>query len=539
MDSKEYVAAVDLGTTKVVMAIGRKFEKNKVEILAVKELVSTGVMKGDLKNGEQAARVIRDVKARVEADMGITIKEIVVGISGQHIKCIPATGYVFVQNSDKDVSEVTESDVKRLKDDMRNTSLPLGQTIITVLPQAYTLDEEMDILDPVGMEGRRLEAKFNLIIGEVAAIDRIRRCFSRVGLNLSNVMLQPLASAEAVLSEDEKELGVVVVDIGGGTTDMCIYYDKVIRHVAVIPIGGNIINKDIKAYGILERHVEKLKVNFGEAIPEKAPAEKYINIPSVSGQAPKEIAIKALSSIIEARMLDIIDYVNMEVEKCGYKGKLGAGIVLTGGGSTLKNLVQLFKQNTGMEVRLATPGLNLIPESAELLSNPKYSTVTGLIIDSIRGGRFTSVELGMASVENVAEDLAPVSDTRRVNTLYSPVNQPLVQTAQDVVAPSQQTKSEQLADRGIAATQMQSSDVVDEQQESDEELYNEHNQREYDSDADNYDQEVDDFGEHTEYDYSQEQITTTTKHKRKSGIVDKLKGIFGGMFEEVDDDDNF
>lgn len=514
MDNREYVVAVDLGTTKVVVAVGRKVEKNKVEIVALKEMTSSGVIKGDLKNGELASRVLKEVKTRIESEMGITIKEVVVGISGQHIKCIPATGYVFVQNSDKDVSEVTEGDVKRLKDDMRNTAIPLGQTIITVLPQAYTLDEETDITDPVGMEGRRLEAKFNLIIGEVASIDRIRRCFSRVGINLSNMVLQPLASAEAVLSEDEKELGVAVIDIGGGTTDVCIYYDKVIRHVAVIPIGGNIINRDIKAYGILERHVEKLKVNFGEAIPEKAPSEKYINIPSVSGQAPKEIAIKALSGIIEARMLDIIDYAMLEIEKCGCKGKLGAGVVLTGGGATLKNLDQLFKQHMAMEVRIATPAMYLTPESLEMVNNPKYSTVTGLIIDALKAGRYTHIEHGF--VAPVAE--APQSAAPKSSSLYAPISQPVA----DPVATHAATQY------GGAITGQHPSQPT----------YDQPAQPEYD------DQQYDQYGtdnlddEQQEYEYPDEQITTTTRQP-KVGLVDRVKGWFGGMFEEVDDDDNF
>lgn len=242
------------------------------------------------------------------------------------------------------------------------------------------------------MEGRKLEAKFNVIIGEETAIERIRRCFQRVGLKLAGIILQPLASAEAVLSDDEKELGVAVVDIGGGTTDICVYYDKVIRHLAVIPIGGNIINKDIRAYGILERYVEKLKTSFGEAVAERTPGDKYINIPSVNGQAPKEIAVRTLAGIIEARMYDIIDYVKLEIERCGYKGRLGAGIVLTGGGANLKNLDLLFKMHTGMDVRVAQPVTYVAADSAELVSGPKYSTLTGIILDAVRKGNYTEID---------------------------------------------------------------------------------------------------------------------------------------------------
>lgn len=403
MDNNEYVAAVDLGTTKVVMAVGRKAEKNKIEIIALKEVASNGVMKGDLKNIEQASQVLREVKAKIEQELGIVVREAYVGVSGQHIQCNRTQGYVTVQNvTDAGVTEVRQSDVERLIDDQRNASLPAGKTIISILPQSYTLDGEDDISVPVGMEGRKLEAKFNVIIGEETAIERIRRCFQRVGLKLAGIVLQPLASAEAVLSDDEKELGVAVVDIGGGTTDICVYYDKVIRHLAVIPIGGNIINKDIRAYGILERYVEKLKTSFGEAVADRTPVDKYINIPSVNGQAPKEIAVRTLAGIIEARMYDIIDYVKIEIERCGFKGRLGAGIVLTGGGANLKNLDLLFKMHTGMDVRIAQPTTYVAPESAELISAPKYSTLTGIILDAVRKGNYTEIGEQTASPEQPA-----------------------------------------------------------------------------------------------------------------------------------------
>lgn len=403
MDNNEYVAAVDLGTTKVVMAVGRKAEKNKIEIIALKEVSSNGVMKGDLKNIEQASQVLREVKTKLEAELGIVVREAYVGVSGQHIQCNRTQGYVTVQNiTDSGVTEVRRTDVERLIEDQRNASIPAGKTIISILPQSYSLDGEDDISEPVGMEGRKLEAKFNVIIGEETAIERIRRCFQRVGLKLSGIVLQPLASAEAVLSDDEKELGVAVVDIGGGTTDICVYYDKVIRHLAVIPIGGNIINKDIRAYGILERYVEKLKVSFGEAIAERTPGDKYINIPSVNGQAPKEIAVRTLAGIIEARMYDIIDYVKLEIERCGYKGKLGAGIVLTGGGANLKNLDHLFKMHTGLDVRVAQPITYVTTESAEIVSAPKYSTLTGIILDALRKGNYTEIDERPADANNAA-----------------------------------------------------------------------------------------------------------------------------------------
>lgn len=398
MENGQYIAAVDLGTTKVVIAVGKRVEKNKVEIVALKETVSDGVIKGDVRNLELAHQAIKDVKSQIEAELGINIHEVVIGISGKHIQCTNATGYVVVRNSDHGFSEVTSDDVERLNAEMKKSSTEVGKMIIDVLPQAYKVDEEGDISEPVGMEGRRLEAKFNVIIAEDAAIERLKRCFKKAGLTILNPLLQPLASAEAVLSEDEKELGVAVVDIGGGTTDVCIYYDKVIRHIAVIPIGGNVLNGDIRSFGILQKHVEKLKTKFGEAIAAKAPAESYIKIQGVNGQAAKQIAIKVLAGIIEARMIDIIEYVKNEIDKSVSGVKLGAGIVLTGGGSTLKNLDVLFKQKLGYEVRVACPTSNLTKESLEKVNNPKYSTICGVLVDAFHRGMETRIDYDVTPV---------------------------------------------------------------------------------------------------------------------------------------------
>lgn len=515
MDNRQYVAAVDLGTTKVVIAVAAKAEKNKVEIVAMKELSSKGVIKGDLRNMEQAAATLRDVKNRIEEQLGLTLHEVFIGISGQHIKCNRTSGYVFVHNSDSMVSEVTVADVERLKDEMHNSSVPLGQTIITVLPQTYTLDDEVDISEPVGMEGKRLEAKFNIITGEDAAIERIRRCFSRVGLEVQGVMLQPLASSDAVLSEDEKELGVAVVDIGGGTTDLCIYHDKVIRHIAVLPIGGNVINNDIKSYGILERHVEKLKTTFGEAVAEKAADQKYINIPSISGQAPKEIAVRALAGIIEARMYDIIDFVAEQIEKSGYKGKLGAGIVLTGGGSTLKNLDMLFRNQMELDVRVATPLQHLTTESIEMVSGPKYSTIAGILIDAVRKGHFSEVsERAESFSQPVAASVAAVSSSMSASEYINPAA-----AAATTTAVGRQSALEDQTYEAATQTQQQYAAAAAAAEQ----------QAQAQAEAEQYD----DQGEN---EYSEEGFTMDDR-RRRPGFFGKLKGMFGNMFEEVDDEE--
>lgn len=440
MDNKEYVVAVDLGTTKVVVAVGRRADKGKIEIIAVGESASSGVIKGNVLNIEQTSRALKEAKEKVEQELGVELKEAYVGISGQHIRCNRDNGHVFIESGD---GEVKEYDVHRLNEDMKKSPVPLGQTIIHVLPQSYTLDDDSEINEPVGMIGKKLEAKFNIITGEESAIERIGRCFSRVGMKMKGVVLQPLASAEAVLNDDERELGVVVVDIGGGTTDVCVYYDNVIRHIAVIPIGGNIINKDIRSYGILERHVENLKIKFGEAIGEVARADRYITMPSVSGQTPKEISVKTLAGIIEARMHDIIDYVLLEIEKCGYKGKLGAGIVLTGGGASLKNLDNLFKMYSEYDVRVALPSTYITEESIDKVNMSRYSTVVGLIVGGIAAGSYTTVnQLARAAEQpiqapvGVAQPQAQAQPTRQPWKSPQPTNQASAVTSIPKAAPN-------------------------------------------------------------------------------------------------------
>ncbi|MFI3294532.1 MAG: cell division protein FtsA [Rikenellaceae bacterium] len=498
-EPNKYIAAVDLGTTKVAIAVGRKAENNKIEILSVKEVHSEGVIKGDLKNLEQAASAIREVKAQIEKELSLTLSQVLVGISGQHIKCINDTGNVFVRNSNQGISEITAEDVQNLISLMHRKSVGVGKTIINVLPQIYKVDEESDISEPVGMEGKRLEAKFNIIVGEESAIERVRRCFERVGMQMIEPVLQPLASAEAVLSEDEKELGVAVIDIGGGTTDLCIYYDKIIRHIAVIPIGGNIVNKDIKSIGVLNKHIEKLKTTFGEAIASKTPAEKYIKLRPVSGQPAKEVPLRTLACIIEARMYDIIDLVKIEIERGTAGVKLGAGIVLTGGGANLKNLDLLFRSKLQTEVRVASPTTQLTAESLEKVASPKFSTLSGIMVDALRRNVYTDVEVieQPVVVEPVAAAPTPTPET----------------------TPYQQESLQQ--------NQMEGDMEGYNQQEY---AQDEYNQGGYNTQggyaADEY--------EGYEDDYDDEPTVT----KRKRGLFSKLRDKFSKMVsdEEIDDD---
>ena len=374
----EYVAAIDLGTTKIVTLIGKKNENGKLQILAHSKAPSTGVKRGIVLNIEETVASIQRTIEDVQLKSGIIFGDVFVGIAGQHIRSVRNRGYINL-NADKDMIDL--DDVQKLVDDMFKIPTEIGEEILHVLPQNFIVDNESAIKNPVGMSGKRLEANFHIVIGQTASAKNIEKCVNRVDLNVTDLILEPLASAEAVLTDDEKEAGVVLVDIGGGTTDVAVYFDGIVRHTAVIPFGGNVITYDIKeGCSILQRQAEQLKVQFGSALGDIAPEDKIVTIPGISGREPKEISFKSLAYIIQSRMEEIIDYVTFEVENSGYADKLSAGIVLTGGGSLLRHLSQLVKFKTGFDVRIGYPNEHLTADSTEEINTPTYSTGIGLIV---------------------------------------------------------------------------------------------------------------------------------------------------------------
>jgi cell division protein FtsA len=304
--------------------------------------------------------------------------EVFVGIAGQHIRSIKTRGSKMRDNFD---DEIKKEEVFRLIEDMYKIHVEMGEEIIHVIPQVFIIDNETGIKNPIGICGHQLEANFHIVIGRVAAAKNIERCIERADLSLKDLILEPLASADAVLTEDEKEAGVVLVDIGGGTTDLAVYYDNIIRHTAVIPFGGNVITKDIKeGCAILERHAEQLKIQYGSALRDIAPEDKVVAIPGISGRNPKEISFKSLAGIIQWRMEEIIDIVNFEIQNSGYADKLAAGMVITGGGAMLKHLPQLMKFKTAMDVRIGYPNERLAGSGRNEINQPIYATAVGLII---------------------------------------------------------------------------------------------------------------------------------------------------------------
>ena len=281
-------------------------------------------------------------------------------------------------------TEISQTDIDRLVKDMYKLVLPPGDKIIHVLPQEYTVDDEQGIVDPIGMSGVRLEANFHIITGQITATQNIVKCVQRADLQVANLTLEPIASATSVLSEEEKEAGVALIDIGGGTTDITIFKDGIIRHTAVIPFGGNVITKDIKdGCNVMHQQAEKLKVKFGSALAEEVFDNRIITIPGLKGREHKEISEKNLARIIQARVEEILDYVIWEIRRSGYDTKLIAGIVLTGGGSLLNHIDKLTAFYTGLDTRIGVPIEHLAHGYSQELSSPVYSTAIGLLLKGI------------------------------------------------------------------------------------------------------------------------------------------------------------
>lgn len=384
MENSDIVVGLDIGTTKICAIVGLRKEHGKIEVLGMGKAESAGVSRGVVTNIE---KTIKGIKAAIE-DASIKancdISEVVVGIAGQHIKSLQHRG-IIVRNSTED--EINRADVDRLIEDMYRLAMPPGEKIIHVLPQEFTVDNEQGILDPIGMSGIRLEANFHVITGQITAANNIIKCIERSNLMTTDMVLEPLASADAVLSDEEKEAGVVLVDIGGGTTDIAIFYEGIIRHTAVIPFGGNSITEDIReGCAVMKNTAEALKVKFGSALADENKDEEVISIQGLKGREPKEVSVKNLAYIIQARMEEILEQVKYEIQASGFEKKIraGAGIVVTGGGAQLKHVTQLVEYITGIDARIGYPNEHLAKTNFEDIKSPMYSTGIGLVIKGLQ-----------------------------------------------------------------------------------------------------------------------------------------------------------
>jgi len=375
---------LDIGTTKIVAMIGQINEYNKIKILGVGKSISLGVHRGVVNNITQTIQSIQHAVQQAEDISGCKIEAVTVGIAGQHIRSLQHSDYITRNNSEQ---VIDQTDLEMLVNQVHKLVMLPGEEIIHVLPQEFKVDGQAEIKEPIGMYGGRLEANFHVVVGQVSSIRNIGRCIKSAGLDLGGITLEPLASSNAVLNHEEKEAGVALIDIGGGTTDLAIFKDGIIRHTAVIPFGGNVITEDIKeGCSIIEKQAELLKVKFGSAWPGENRENEIVSIPGLRGRDPKEISLKNLSKIIHARTVEIIEQVYLEIKNYGHedqKKKLIAGIVLTGGGSQLKHLKQLVEYVTGMDTRVGYPNEHLAGDTDKSVTSPLYATAVGLLMDGL------------------------------------------------------------------------------------------------------------------------------------------------------------
>jgi len=400
IESGQIIVGLDIGTTKVSVMIGRKNQYNKIEILGTGKAISSGVARGIVANIDKTVESIKIAVEEAEQKAGMQINEVFVGIAGQHIKSLQHRGEIVRDNINV---EIGKADLDKLKENMFKLITIPGEEVIHVIPQEYTVDGEDGIPDPKGMAGVKLEANFHVITAQIGAVRNIIRCVEKAGLTPKELILEPFASAMATLDVDELREGVTLIDIGGGTTDVAIFLDNIIRHTAVIPFGGNVITKDIKiGLSILEKQAELLKIKFGSAMYTDDQENVVVSIPGLRGREPKEIAVKNLSEIIGARMKEIVDLVYHEIKASGYENRLMTGIVITGGGAQVRNLQQLVSYVTGKETRVGYPNEHLGSETKDTVTSPMYSTGVGLVLKG-----FEQLDAGEILMEQLQEKETP------------------------------------------------------------------------------------------------------------------------------------
>lgn len=374
------IVGLDIGTTKIAAIAGRKNEYGKLEILGFGRANSNGVQHGQVLNIDQTIKAIQQALVNCrESNPELEINEVYVGVAGHHIKSLQTRGDIVRQDSE---IEIQKGEIDQLIENQRKTFIPAGDQIIDVIPQDFHVDNFQNIKDPVGYNGVKVGANFHIITGDRNAIRNINRAVERSHLKTKDLVLQPLASASAVMSDVDMEAGVAILDIGGGTSDLAVFYEGILKHTAVIPFGGENITNDIRmGLGVLKGQAEAMKVQFGEALSDEAKANAFITIPGLKGMQPKEISVKNLANIIQARMSEILDFVTYHLKQVGLDSRaLNGGIILTGGGSQLKHLIQLTEYVTGLNARIGFPNEHLAANHIDELKKPMYSTCIGLIL---------------------------------------------------------------------------------------------------------------------------------------------------------------
>lgn len=416
-EQQPIIVGLDIGTTKIAAIAGRKNEFGKLEIIGFGRANSNGVKHGQVLNIDETIKAIQMALDNCYAsNPDLEIGEVYVGIAGHHIKSLQTRGDIVRQDTNE---EITQRELDQLINDQYKTYIPAGDQIIDVIPQEFTVDNFQNIPNPIGYGGVKVGANFHIITGDKNAIRNINRAVEKSGLRTKDLVLQPLASASAVMGQEDLEAGVAIVDIGGGTTDLAVFYEGILKHTAVIPFGGENITNDIKTgLGVLKTQAEQMKVQFGSALANEAKANAFITIPGLRGMPAKEISVKNLANIIQARMSEIMDFVTYHLKQVGLDNKmLNGGIVITGGGSQLKHLIQLTEYVTGLNARIGYPTEHLAAGHIEELAKPMYSTCLGLILKGYddyehnrkqfdRGYKKVLVPDSLKQMDNVAEAVA-------------------------------------------------------------------------------------------------------------------------------------
>jgi len=386
MPSEKIVVGLDIGTTKICAIVGKRNEFGKINILGLGKAHSDGVSRGVVVNIEKTVQAIREAISEAEKQSGIKIEVVHVGIAGEHVRSMQHKGIITLNNPD---FEITQEDVYRLHEDMFKIATQPGTEIIHVLPQEYSVDSQAGIVDPIGISGVRLEGNFHIVTGQTTAANNIYKCVVRAGLEVAELILEPLASSAAVLTEEEKEAGVCLVDIGGGTTDIAVFENNIIRHTAVIPFGGNIVTEDIKhGCKVMKKHAELLKIQYGSALADAVTEDVVISIPGPRDRPAKEIHKSMLAQVIQSRMEEITEFVAAEIKNSGFEDKLVAGIVVTGGGSQLQHMKQCVEYVTGIDTRIGLPGEHLSSGLVEEVNLPMFATGTGLVVMGLAAAEY-------------------------------------------------------------------------------------------------------------------------------------------------------
>lgn len=442
MERKNYIVAVDLGSSSVVVAVGGKNADGLLEVASVVTKPVEGVHAGKIENIELVSRAIREAVSQTEQELGIRITEAYAGISGDFVRCARHTDHVFVYDPQNGVNQ---KDVEALFDRMRNVQAPDDETIMERVPQNYLVDDSQEVENPVGSFGRKLSSTFNFILCQKTPMQRLDMALKRLGIKMLGTISDALATPEAVLTADEKEEGVAVVDIGGGVTDVTVYYRNVVRYIASIPMGASAINRDIRTMSVPEKHVESLKQKYGSAVADLAPEDKLIRVNGRTAREAKDILLRNLATVIEARATDIAEFVQQEIRDSGFAGRLAYGIVLTGGSARLKDIDELFRRVTGLDVRIALPEAGLADASKEKVADPAFSTAVGILLKGAELGGCAYVERMPASVRTAMADDSAAAGRRpftppqpAAGREFKPVQPRFRQDAAQPVAPKEE-----------------------------------------------------------------------------------------------------